>query len=250
MRIVITGAAGLIGSVMVKELSPDHDLRLLDRRLIRDRRSLISDLARDRSRIRWSPGSGFRPAKWTEIFEGAAVVLHLAADGRSTAPWPAVLRDNIQATWNVIQAAVRHHVPRVVFASSNWAVKATERQLAPRCYAPDGPKITSDMAPRPVNSYGISKAMGELAGRCAVDEGQLGSFVAVRIGAYPHRTPVGDDLAPLWIGTNDLSSLLRSCVETPFDGFHIIYGVSAQQSAPYDLSHTRRLLRWKPHQLP
>jgi uronate dehydrogenase len=250
MRLIITGAAGLIGSGMVNELSPAHDLRLLDRTAIRDRRSLIADLARDRSRVRWSPRSGFRPARWTEIFEGAAAVLHLAADRRVTAPWPAVLRDNVQATWNVVRAAARHRVPRVVYASSHWAVKAAERELAPGCYAPDGPKLTSATPPQPVTPYGMSKAMGEIAGRCAVDEGQLASFVAVRIGAYPARTPVGDDQTRLWIGGNDLHSLLRSCLETPFDGFHVVYGVSAQPNAPYDLSHTRRLLGWNPRQLP
>jgi nucleoside-diphosphate-sugar epimerase len=250
MRLIITGAAGLIGSGMVKELSPAHDLRLLDRTVIHDRRSLIADLARDCRRIRLSLRSGFGRASWTETFDGAAGVLHLAADRRVTAPWPAVLRDNVHATWNVIQAAVRHRVPRVVYASSHWAVKAIERELAPRCYAPDGPKITSDMPPRPVTAYGISKAMGEIAGRCAVDEGELRSFVAVRIGAYPGRPPVGDDQARLWVGAHDLRSLLRSCLETPFEGFHVVYGVSAQLSAPFDLSHARHLLAWSPSQLP
>jgi NAD+ dependent glucose-6-phosphate dehydrogenase len=250
MRLVITGAAGLIGSGMVDELSPAHDLRLLDRAPIRDRRALTADLARDRSRVRWSLGSGFHAAKWTETFEGAAAILHLAADRRVTAPWPAVLRDNIHATWNVIQAAVRYRVPRVVYASSHWAVKATERQLAPKCYRPDGPKITSDTTPKPLTPYGISKAIGEIAGHCAVDEGRLGSFVAVRIGAYPGRTPVGEDQTRLWIGAGDLRTLLRSCLEAPFDGFHVVYGVSGQPSAPFDLSHTRRLLAWNPSQRP
>jgi nucleoside-diphosphate-sugar epimerase len=250
MRIVITGAAGLIGSGMVQELSAAHELHLLDRTRMRDRRSLIADLARDRSRVRWGPASGFRPARWTETFARAAVVLHLAADRRVTAPWPAVLRDNIHATWNVVRAAARHRVPRVVYASSHWAVKASERELAPGCYAPDGPKIGSATPPRPVTPYGVSKAMGEIAGRCAVDEGQLGSFVAVRIGAYPARPPVGEEQARLWVGRGDLHSLLRSCLETPFDGFHVVYGVSAQSNAPFDLSHTRRLLAWNPRERP
>ena len=94
---------------------------------------------------------------------------------------PLVCFDNIQATWNVIEAAVRYHVPRIVYASSNHAVKALEKTLAPACYTCEGSKIDSDAPPRPVNLYGISKGFGEMTGRMFVDEGQLTSFIAGRL---------------------------------------------------------------------
>lgn len=182
-------------------------------------------------------------------FEGADVVLHLAADARNAAPWRAVLRDNIEATWNVLRVAARYRVPRMVFASSNWAVRALEQALAPACYDPGGPKIGSADSPRPLSPYGISKALGEQAGRMFVDQGQLRSFVAVRIGAYAPESYKSDDrLRALWIGTHDIRALLRRCVESTADGFHVVYGVSAQSTAPYDLTYTRDFLSWKPHQ--
>ena len=79
--------------------------------------------------------------------------------------------------------------PRVVVASSNWAVKALEQELAPACYRPDRAKITSEDQPRPINEYGLSKAFGETAGRALVDREQLTSFVAVRIGAFGADSP-------------------------------------------------------------
>ncbi len=81
-----------------------------------------------------------------------------------------------------------------------------------------------------------------------VDEGKLETFVAVRIGMYD-RAPLGDeDLRARWIGVNDIKSLFRRCVEADLDGFHVVYGVSAQKTAPYDLSHTRQALSWSPRQ--
>jgi len=159
------------------------------------------------------------------------------------------LPNNIQATWNVLEAAANHHVRRVVFASSNWAVRAPELELAPDCYLPKGPKIGSDSAPRPVNAYGMSKAFGEIAGKMFVDQNLLESFVAVRIGHYSPQPFVKGRSRDIWIGAEDLRSLFRRCVEAEFRGYHVVYGVSAQRTSPYDLSYTRSLLQWEPCRL-
>jgi nucleoside-diphosphate-sugar epimerase len=249
MRVAITGAAGRIGSQLVDELSSDHELRLIDRRPIPNWRFWRSDLARAPSHQGWVSHFTTKSRRWGEALEGCDVVVHLAANIESLAPWEKILPDNIQGTWNVIEAAAAHGVSRVVFASSNWAVKGTEYSLAPSCYLPNGVKIPFDAPPSPVNPYGISKAFGEIVGRMFVDEDKLESFVAVRIG-YLNAEPSQDEiLRSRWIGIQDMRSLLRRCVEEKFKGFHVVYGVSAQPEAPYDLSHTRCLLSWEPKQL-
>ena len=247
MRVVITGAAGRIGSQLVEELSRSHELCLIDIRPISGRRSIIGDLS--------APTGGWRSwlkpksTRWSEAFKGAQVVVHLAADIDPAAPWVKILPNNIQGTWNVIQTAARYGVPRVVFASSNWAVKALEQKLAPGCYQPDGPKIGSDAPPFPMTAYGLSKSFGELAGRMFVDEGKLETFVAVRIGNYA-ADPSQDEIVRVrWIGVDDIRSLFRCCVEADIKGFHVVYGVSTQTTAPYDLSHTRQALSWSPRQV-
>lgn len=240
MRIVITGAAGKIASQLVEELQSLHDLCLIDRWPVSHRESIIGDLKQA------SP----MDSGWANAFDGADAVFHLAANAQEDASWSEVLGDNVEATWNVLEAAATHHVPRVVFASSNWVVKALERELAPNCYRNDGPKIGSDIAPCPVNSYGLSKAFGETAGRMFVDQGRLSSFVAVRVGYYSSLPVIDSEFRNLWIGANDIRALLRKCVEETFDGFHVVYGVSAQTSAPYDLSYTESLLSWTPKQIP
>jgi nucleoside-diphosphate-sugar epimerase len=248
MRIVITGAAGKIGRQIVEELSGAHDLILIDKRSVPGVSSITAELSRCRRQSVYAHWLGLNGASWTKYLKGADVVLHLAAERSPQAPWKKVLRENIEATWNVCDAASRHHVPRVVFASSNYAVKALENELAPACYEPQGPKIGSEVPPRPLTAYGVSKALGEIIGQTFVAEGRLQSFVAVRIGAFSAIPSTASPWRHLWIGTADIRSLLRRCIEKQFSGFHVVYGVSAQPTIPYDLSHTRGLLSWMPQE--
>lgn len=250
MRVIITGAAGGIGSQLVEELSGKHELCLIDQRPVAGHISITADLSKSHSWTRCRRWLGIsRYPRWMEAFEAAHVAVHLAVDQRRDVPERQLLFNNMQMTLNVIEAAARHRVSRIVFASSNWAVKALEREMAPSCYTPDGPKIGSDAPPRPIEYYGISKAFGEVAGRVAVDKGQLDSFIAVRIGSYL-AVPPEDERRQRWIGIQDIRQLFRQCVEAEFKGFHVVYGVSAQPDSPYDLSYGNRLLCWQPRQLP
>jgi nucleoside-diphosphate-sugar epimerase len=249
MRVVITGAAGRIGSQVVEELSASHELLIIDRRPVNGRKSFVADLSQQPTTTAWRNWLGSKSSRWSDAFKEAQVVIHLAANAQTSASWEKVLPNNIHATWNVLEAAARHRVPRVVFASSNWAVKAVETKLAPSCYDPDGPKIDSETPPFSLTTYGLSKAFGELAGRMFVDEGKLESFVAVRIGSY-NPTPSTDEIVRArWIGVDDIRSLFRHCVEAELTGFHVVYAVSAQKTAPYDLTHTRQALSWSPQQV-
>ena len=126
MRVTITGAAGRIGRQLVEELSPAHELRLIDRAPIPGQRSLVADLSGGPRSLRqrwWRRGPFRRQPAWEKAFEGAEVVVHLAANANPRAPWQAVLRDNVRTTWNVLDAAARHGSRRVILASScMWAL--------------------------------------------------------------------------------------------------------------------------------
>jgi uronate dehydrogenase len=248
MRVVVTGAAGNIGRAMIDHLAAAHEVFLIDSKRVPGRASRVADLARSRNQITSVKTGLFGACHWQELFAAADVVIHLAEDPRSTASWQCILHNNIQTTWNVLEAAVQHRVRRVVYASSGWAVKALELQLMPACYLPDGPKIDSAAPPRPKRPYGVGKACAELMGRMLVDDGKLESFLAVRLGWYEPDPPHDETYRKLRIGREDLRRLMRRAVEAPFTGFHVAYGVSAQATAPYDLSYTRRLLDWEPQE--
>lgn len=251
MRVVITGAAGKIGSELADELSDSYELCLIDCKPVSGRRSIVADLAQ------YDTNAGFRrwfrigAVKWNGTFKNTEVVIHLAEEPSPRTSWERALHNNIQATWNVLRCAAHHGVRRVVYASSLWAVRALENELAPACYAPDGIKIGSDDRPRPLAPYGIAKACGEITGRMLVDEKKLNSFLAVRLGWYnPNPANKSDRYDLYGISAQDIRSLFRRCIEAEFEGFHVVYGVSAQPEAPVDLSYTRQLLSWMPGRLP
>ena len=223
---------------------------MIDRRPISGHRSIVADLGQSHTWRRWRPWCGFKLPRWTHAFREGDVLLHLAADRSPQAAWQQVRQHNIEAAWNVLEVAARCRVRRVVFASSTWAVKASEEALAPACYTPEGPKIDSDEPPHPLTPYGISKAFGELTGRMLVEEQRLSTFIAVRIGWYcpVPLSPQQGEARNLWIGRHDLRSLLRRCIEADVEGFRVVYGVSGQLTSPYDLAHTRQLLSWEPQQ--
>jgi len=47
MRIVITGAAGLVGRAVVEELAADHELWLIDKTAVVEPQSIVADRAQD-----------------------------------------------------------------------------------------------------------------------------------------------------------------------------------------------------------
>jgi len=83
-----------------------------------------------------------------------------------------------------------------------------------------------------------------------IDEQKLPFFVAVRMGSFNAVPATNEIVRTRWICVQDIRGLFRRRVETEFEGFHVVYGVSGQLSAPYDLSHRRHLVSWEPRQLP
>ena len=114
-KIVITGAAGLVGQNLIVVLKErgytnlvaidkhEHNLRILAV-LHPDVRTILADLA--------------EPGQWTHEFEGAACLaqLHAQITGKTTDPFT---RNNIEATRRVLDAVRQHGVPYVVHISSS-----------------------------------------------------------------------------------------------------------------------------------
>lgn len=114
-KIVITGAAGLVGQNLVVELKEqgytqlvaidkhEHNLAIL-KQLHPDVRTVLADLA--------------EPGAWTLEFEGAQCVaqLHAQITGKTT---DLFTRNNIQATQQVLDAMRSHAVPYLVHISSS-----------------------------------------------------------------------------------------------------------------------------------
>ena len=106
-KVLITGGAGLIGSILIDRLSDRYDITSFDLKDAQGANSITGDLY-DFDSVR-------------DAFEGQDFVVHLAADRSAEATWESALKNNFVSTYNVFEAAKQTSVKRVVFASSQHA---------------------------------------------------------------------------------------------------------------------------------
>ena len=98
-KVLITGGAGLIGSIMVKNLSDEYEFTSFDLKKAEGIPSIVGDL-HDLSAVE-------------EAVAGHDAVVHLAADTRVEADWESTLKNNFISTDNVFEANKRTGVKRV-----------------------------------------------------------------------------------------------------------------------------------------
>ena len=209
--VAITGAAGLIGSILSRDLHDEMRLRLFDLR--RAAGCELLDL-RDLAAVE-------------AAFAGIDSVIHLGALS-TEAPFEAILESNIRGTYNVFEAARRRGVRRVVFASSNHVTGMYPRSQ----------RIGPDVPLRPDTYYGVSKAFGESLGRLYAEKWNV-STVCIRIGSMLERPADKRQLAT-WLSPRDGVALFRACLRAEV-GYAIVYGVSANRRAWWDMTAAHAL---------
>jgi nucleoside-diphosphate-sugar epimerase len=235
--VLVTGAAGAIGSAFCSAVRERYRLRLADRveivpswAAVGGHETVFFDIG-DLDACR-------------RACQGMDTVVHLAADANPEADfYGSLLHNNVVGTYNVFRAAKDRRCWRVIFASSAWVYGGY----------PDGACLSPDAPVRPVNMYGVSKCFGEsVAANFAYAE-QLSSIV-VRIGAYDsgapdswlRRTPPDLRTLSTYVSARDLHDLLIRCIEAPAVRFGIVHGVSNNRTQRLDLDETRRLVSYTP----
>ena len=159
-RVLVTGGAGFIGSVLVQELlARGHSVRVLDA-LVHGQPSLLS--AWGRRSFDFVRGDVRDSTCVETALEGISTVIHLAAivGDPACARNPELARQtNVEATSRVLDAASSAGVRRFVFLStcSNYGKMAD-----PKAY------VTEDSELRPVSLYAETKveAEGDVMSRC------------------------------------------------------------------------------------
>jgi uronate dehydrogenase len=215
MRVVITGAAGRIGRCLMAGLvSAGHDVRGVDVVAAGDD-VIVADLASDADVL-------------AGLMDGADAVVHLAAIASET-DFDTAVDSHVGLTRRVLDAAVAHRVPRVVYASSNHAVG----------YTPRIPMLGVDTPARPDSFYGFGKAACEAL--CSLYHDRHGLTVAcLRIGSFRDRPTTRRHLST-WLSPSDTIGLVDACLRSPDLGFAIVYGISANTRAWWDLDPARSL---------
>lgn len=155
-------------------------------------------------------------------------IVHLAAIP-DEADFDDLVDVNILGTRNVLEAARRNRVRRVVLASSNrvtgfWPVSSTVDVEAP---------------PRPDGFYGVSKVACEALGRLYADKFGV-EFVGVRIGTLLDQ-PMNVRHLSTWLSHRDCGEAFVAAMTAPVDRYATFYAVSRNARRFWDLEHGRRL---------
>ncbi len=232
-RVLLTGAAGRIGSGFFEACGERYDFTLVDRSadLLQDRNldrheRVVLDLV-DYDRV-------------LTVCSGIDTVVHLGADPSPEAGFDnSLLANNIRATYSVFSAAVAAGCARVVFASSIHAVLGHPRRSWP---------IQESALIWPVNMYGVSKCTGESIARQFASSKGLPS-IAIRIASYEApwiATHPDRGVLSSYLSSRDMNQLLCRCIDTDEIDFAIVHGQSNNQQPHLSLDGTTALLGYRP----
>jgi uronate dehydrogenase len=213
MRLLLTGAAGSIGSALLDRL-PGYgwELRAFDRQPVAD--GVVGDIT--------------SPADLDSALDGVGAIVHLAGQANE-APWPVIRDANIEGTFQLFEAARRAGVRRVVYASSNHAVGFT----------PVGTEQPADLPPRPDTLYGVSKVFGEALGRYYAERYRM-QVACLRIGTFRDRPSHARSLAT-WLSPDDAARLVNACLRAPELTYAIVWGISNNTRRMWSLDAGRAL---------
>jgi len=216
-KILITGAAGDVGTRLRKLLKGVYSLRVSDIRK-------PADLGADDEFVAADLGDYEQTRQITAGIDGIVHLGGYSVEG----PWETIHKSNIVGCYNLFEAAYRSGVKRVVFASSNHAVGFYRRDQ----------KIGVDVTVRPDSRYGVSKAFGEAVGALYADKHGL-QVTCIRIGNVGDK-PLDKRRLSIWVKPEDLTQLVRIGLEHPDIRFEIFYGASDNEAGWWDNSNARR----------
>ncbi|WP_026361191.1 NAD-dependent epimerase/dehydratase family protein [Amycolatopsis nigrescens] len=225
-RVLITGAAGVVGTLMRPRLRREgRVLRLLD--------LAPQPAAEPGEAVELVTGSVTDPAVMAEACAGVDALIHLGGHSRENS-WAEIAEVNINGTQTVLEAARAAGVPRVVLASSNHSVGFRTVQEATETGG-----LPADSSPRPDTYYGVGKAVIESLG--SLYHSRFGmDVVCVRIGSCFERPPGVRGLST-WLSPDDGARLFEACLGAPSPGYRLIWGVSANTRRIYSLTEAEAL---------
>lgn len=222
-RLLLTGAAGGLGRALRPRLTAlTRTLRLSD----------ITDAPDAAAGVEWMKVDLANGAAVHELLRDVDAVVHLGAVSVE-APFEPIMQANILGVFHLYEAARRHGVRRIVFASSNH-VTGFYRQ---------GERIDANAPLRPDSYYGVSKAFGEQFSRFYFDRYGI-ETVCLRIGSSFPQARERRSLV-IWLSYDDLFELVRCALVTPNVGHTIVYGASANRDSWWDNSQAAHL-NWQP----
>jgi uronate dehydrogenase len=178
----------------------------------------------------------------SKTFEGFDVVINLAGISDEKNPnFMEFVDPNLIGTYNILEAAKRANVKRVIMASSVHAIRGY----------PFGKPVKMSQMAKPLNYYGASKVFIE--SMCHVYSHSYGlNCFAIRIGAY-----ISDEALKIACPTRsnfdyilsqrDFAQLIYKCINASDKvKFGILAGTSNNKNLYMDLEETKKLVGYEP----
>jgi uronate dehydrogenase len=221
VRVLVTGAAGSLGRVIAPGLIRNgHHVVGLD---------LVP--APDGTTFSWHEADCADPDAVEAVLaeERLDAVVHLAGIPEEVS-LPEELTSHLVTTAALLDAMVAHRVPRIVYASSNHAVGRTPRAAG---------ELTEDARPRPDTYYGVAKVAAESLMQLFADRHGMDA-VACRIGSFMEE-PTTLRALSTWLSHGDGVRMVEAALTAPSPGYAVLYGISANTRAWWDLEPGRRL---------
>lgn len=221
-RVLITGAAGRVGSVLVKGLSDRYQLRGLDQVDMPDLDDKVIAGVTDYDAC-------------LRATEGMDAVIHLAGVPSGGAPWQEVLESNFDGTYNIMEAARENGVRRIGYASRAGILGPYPKDV----------QRTVGMIPRPQSYYTMSKVFGESLGHMYAWRYGM-RFTSVRIGNFKLERDQPEH--PHQLGHADNVRVFEAAITHQNSAYEVVFGVSDSDWPLYDLDHGRRAIGYDPQQ--
>lgn len=220
MKVLVTGAAGSIGQVVTLGLlDRGHDVIGFDRLPAPDGFAGV-----------WHTGDCTDPDAVLDAFAAQPIdaVVHLAGFP-DEASLGESLTSHVITTAALLDAMRAHQVGRIVYASSNHAVGRTPRR----------DRVGDDALPRPDTFYGVGKVAAEALLQLYVDRYGIDA-IACRIGSFLPEPTTRRHLAT-WLSHDDCVRMVDAALTAAATGFAVVYGISANSRAWWDLGPGRRI---------
>jgi uronate dehydrogenase len=220
MKVLVTGAAGSIGRVVTVGLADrGHTVVGLD---------LVPQAAGEDAA--WYTVDATDPDAVAAVFDEQALdaVVHLAGHP-GEASLPDSLTSHVIGTGALLDAMVEHDVHRLVYAGSNHAVGRTPRAEL----------VGIDVRPRPDSFYGVAKVAAEALMSLYADRHGIDA-VSCRIGSFLERPETVRHLST-WLSHDDCVRMVEAALTATAPGFAVLYGISANTRAWWDLEPGRAL---------
>ena len=218
-RLLLTGAAGALGRDLRVRLRPHCErLRLSD----------VADLGSAAGGEELMPAALQDAAAMLALLADVDAVVHLGGVSVE-GPFEPILQANIVGAYNLYEAARRHGVRRIVFASSNHVTGFYRQDEV----------IDARLPMRPDGYYGLSKAFGENLAQFYFDRYGV-ETVSLRIGSsFPE--PKDRRMLATWLSYDDLERLVVASLSAPVVGHSVIYGMSDNNTTLWDNTAARHL---------